>query len=67
MSPSGPALCPHCQDLIGHYEPVVALDPEGIRITSLAREPEIDDACFEVLHRHCFLNRLPTPDIRILP
>jgi hypothetical protein len=67
MPAPGPVLCPHCQDLIGNYEPVVALDPEGIRITSLAREPEIDAARFEVLHRHCFLHRLPTPDIRALP
>jgi hypothetical protein len=51
--------------VIGHYEPVVAVDPDGIRVTSLAREPEIDAAEFEVLHRHCFLSREPMPNIRL--
>jgi hypothetical protein len=36
--------------------PVVALDPENIRVTSLAREPEIATADFQLLHRHCFLH-----------
>jgi hypothetical protein len=63
----GPSICPYCREPIGHYEPAVAVDPEGIRVTSFAREPEIDDADFDVLHRHCFLSREPTPNIRLVP
>jgi hypothetical protein len=67
MPTPGIVVCPHCRDRIGRYEPVVAVDPEGIRITSLAREPHIAAASFELLHRHCFVGRAPTPNIRLIP
>jgi hypothetical protein len=67
MPAARPVHCPDCQDLIGNYEPVVAVDPECIRITSLAREPEIAAADFDVLHRHCFLSREPAPNVRMTP
>lgn len=46
-------ICPHCEDRIGVYEPTVVIEPEGTRITSLAREPEIRDSAGVVLHARC--------------
>ena len=54
-----PVLCSHCGDPIAHREAIVAMDPDCVRITSLAREPGIEAAGFELLHRHCFLSREP--------
>lgn len=40
MEPARPT-CLYCGDVIGVYEPVLVLDHEADRETSLAREPEL--------------------------
>jgi hypothetical protein len=49
--------CDRCDEPIPGYELIVALEPERVRVTSLAREPHIVDADYELLHARCFLAR----------
>jgi hypothetical protein len=63
----GHVVCAHCGERFARRESLVALDPDDTRITSLAREPEIEAADFELLHRQCFLNRGPPPSVDLLP
>jgi hypothetical protein len=60
-------LCAHCGERFARREALVAMDPGGARITSLAREPEIEAGDFELLHHQCFLNRGPSPNIDLAP
>jgi hypothetical protein len=57
MSKPGSASCPHCGERIGRYEPVIVLESDGPRLTSIAREPDIERADFELLHEYCFAGR----------
>jgi hypothetical protein len=45
--------CSACGDAIGTYEPVVVIEPEGPRGTSLAREPELASTAAQIVHRSC--------------
>jgi len=46
--------CPHCGERIGIYEPAVVVEPEGLRVTSVAREPELRNGGTRiVLHATC--------------
>jgi hypothetical protein len=38
---TGYPTCLYCGDVIGVYEPIVVVEHEGERETSLAREPEL--------------------------
>jgi hypothetical protein len=49
--------CAHCREPIVGYELIVALDPDCVRVTSLAREPHILDEDYELLHSQCFVVR----------
>jgi hypothetical protein len=49
--------CGHCEEPIDGYELLVALDPDCVRVTSLAREPHIVDEDYELLHSRCFVAR----------
>ncbi|HTX09804.1 MAG TPA: hypothetical protein VME22_14385 [Solirubrobacteraceae bacterium] len=43
--------CSVCNQVIGFYEPIVALGNTGTRHTSLLNEPML--ATEQVMHRHC--------------
>jgi hypothetical protein len=46
--------CLYCGDAIGIQEPVVAVEHEGERETSLAREPDLADRrCVLLIHSRC--------------
>ena len=46
-------LCRFCGDRIGVYEPTIALEPAGARLTSLAREPDLGERDRGLMHRVC--------------
>ncbi len=47
--------CPVCDDVIGVYEPIVVLEPGGLRHTSILNEPMLDSDQI-VMHRACAQN-----------
>jgi hypothetical protein len=47
--------CPACGDALGVYEPLVAISRGSARITSLAREPDVQSGTDAVVHRTCAL------------
>ncbi len=47
--------CPACGDALGVYEPLVAISRGSARITSLAREPDVNSGTDAVVHRVCAL------------
>jgi hypothetical protein len=49
--------CASCREPLVGYELIVALDPDCLRVTSLAREPHILDEDYELLHSGCFVAR----------
>jgi hypothetical protein len=49
--------CPDCAEPLVGYELIVALDPDFVRVTSLAREPHLLDEAYELLHSRCFVAR----------
>jgi hypothetical protein len=49
--------CPDCTEPLAGYELIVALDPDCVRVTSLAREPHLLDEAYELLHPRCFVAR----------
>ncbi|MGH2834794.1 MAG: hypothetical protein ACRDK4_01370 [Solirubrobacteraceae bacterium] len=52
--PFDPFRCRRCDELIGVYEPLAVADEQGIRISSRAAEPELDDSRAIYFHRDCF-------------
>lgn len=51
MQPIRRAVCPHCGERIGVYEPTIVIDPGGrTRISSLAREPHLLDITERMFH-----------------
>ncbi len=54
MNPGPFRTCAHCGDRIGVYEPVVVVNGDSSRTTSLAREPQLSDSIEAVLmHQAC--------------
>lgn len=49
--------CDHCADVIGVYEPMVAVFEGEARETSRAAEPAIGAQAAERYHRSCYLER----------
>lgn len=47
--------CPACGDALGVYEPLVAISRGSARVTSFAREPDLDSAADALVHRNCAL------------
>ncbi len=47
-------LCAHCGDVIGIYEPLVVIEPDGPRQTSRAAEPELASPLGTHFHRDCY-------------
>lgn len=45
--------CPVCSDVIGTYEPVIAVGGSRHRRTSLAREPQLVAGEDVILHHEC--------------
>jgi hypothetical protein len=57
--------CFHCQDVIGAYEPVIAVKDKLTRVTSRARDPELAEWADEWYHHACYEERLgesPVPE-----
>jgi hypothetical protein len=46
-------VCSHCGEAIGVYEPTLVVGPDGLRITSLAREPGLPVEDRLVFHAKC--------------
>jgi len=46
-------LCPVCNDVIGVYEPLLVVDAESARTSSLAREPPLGSGHGVIIHRAC--------------
>lgn len=47
-------ICLYCKGRIGSYEPVIVIEHEGERETSLAQEPDLRDRVRAlVVHREC--------------
>jgi hypothetical protein len=46
-------LCSVCCDVIGVYEPLVAVGVEAVRTSSLAREPALGSGPEVLAHRAC--------------
>jgi hypothetical protein len=46
-------LCPFCGDRIGLYEPIIALEPDGRRQSSLASEPSLSEGPATLIHAVC--------------
>ncbi len=46
--------CAHCGDVIGIYEPLVAIDDGGVRETSCAAEADLTPLDGTHLHRTCY-------------
>jgi hypothetical protein len=56
-------ICAHCGDRIGVYEPTIAVGPDHIRRTSLAKEPALLDGEEAFFHTECAqLLRQDIPD-----
>ena len=51
--------CVSCGDVIGVYEPVVAIDRECARRTSFAREPDLGEQGGMLIHGCC----VPDPTV----
>ena len=49
-----PLRCAHCGDVIGVYEPLIALAEGRARETSLAAEPAAADWTADCYHRACY-------------
>ena len=47
------AMCAHCGDRIGVYEPAVVVEGASARTTSLAREPGVTETAKRLLHAGC--------------
>jgi hypothetical protein len=47
--------CSACGDALGVYEPLVAISRGSGRITSLAREPNVQSGTDALVHRNCAL------------
>jgi len=52
-----PMRCAHCGDVIGVYEPLIALAEGRARETSLAAEPGAADRGDSHYHRACYEHR----------
>lgn len=46
--------CFHCEDVIGVYEPLIAVVGGWTRVTSKAAEPKIADQADECYHHACY-------------
>jgi hypothetical protein len=51
--------CRHCGEVIGVYEPLVAVEGESSRESSLAREPSLASAPTAHYHRNCHQQLFP--------
>lgn len=49
--------CDHCAEVIGVYEPLVAVSRSEVRETSVAAEPTIESEPGERYHLACYLIR----------
>jgi hypothetical protein len=43
-------VCPHCGDRIGVYEPTMVVEPDSVRITSMANEPHLRNSGTIMFH-----------------
>lgn len=56
--------CSHCAEVVGVYEPIVAVLDGQARETSRAMEPAIGSGDGELYHRACYHERVgKTPDL----
>jgi hypothetical protein len=53
MEGEGFVRCAFCRERIGVYEPIFEITPEGMRRTSVAREPSLTQGDSKVLHADC--------------
>jgi hypothetical protein len=57
---SDPIRCVFCADVVGVYEPAVALGDDHARWTSIAREPDLGLGWEVVAHLECARHGLAT-------
>ena len=49
-----PWRCAYCGKVIGVYEPLVVMEEDGPRHTSVAAEPELSEDRWEHHHHRCY-------------
>ena len=63
MSASG-LICRLCGDVIGAYEPIIAVGVSGLRNPSVAAEPWLEPGDADLYHRDCFTSADPESAVR---